>query len=280
MNATYDLSVTTQGPSYPPSEVMNVDGDFVVIGRVNESSVDGGVRSTWRRAIVSARSPVPAFGSNVPYEIVRWLPDRLDEVDRAMVLHTLPVPLPCNNYPMTFAPVQRPHAATERRPSYPFHLVPIPDLRLEDGRRRNDPVTLGQWVEATGQLRVGTDASGRTATFELEMSGLIPDSLYTVMSLRSRDLDQAAPTRPGPLGVPNVFVSDERGRGRYKVTLPNPFPDACLGGANRIVNVIVLWMSYQMNYGGAIGLYGLGGDIHAQLKLQDPGFEQFTTKSN
>ena len=47
--------------------------------------------------------------------------------------------------------------------------------------------------------------------------------------------------------------------------MPNPFFSAT--GANRIINVVVLWMSQQMSHGGAIGYYGLGGDIHAQLKL-------------
>jgi len=36
-------------------------------------------------------------------------------------------------------------------------------------------------------------------------------------------------------------------------------------------------MSYQMNCGGAIGWFGLGGDIHAQLKLAEPGFQTLQT---
>ena len=111
------------------------------------------------------------------------------------------------------------------------------------------------------------------------MSGLIPDSLYTVMSLRQRDLDPAGPTRPGPLGIPNVFVTSEGGTGFYRATLPDPFQDETRPGANRVINVIVLWMSYQMNRGGAIGWYGLGGDIHAQLKLKAPSFHEFRTNS-
>ena len=97
------------------------------------------------------------------------------------------------------------------------------------------------------------------------------------MSLRQRDLDPLGPTRPGPLGVPNVFITDGRGDGRYRAVLPNPFPAADAPGANRIVNVVVLWMSYQMNRGGAIGWFGLGGDIHAQLKLRTASFAEFET---
>lgn len=59
--------------------------------------------------------------------------------------------------------------------------------------------------------------------------------------------------------------------------MPNPFPDPNRPEANRIVNVVVLWMSDQMNHGGAIGRFGLGGDIHAQLKLPALAFQEFTT---
>jgi hypothetical protein len=277
--ALYDLSLTTQGPTYPPSEVMDRHGNFIVIGRVNRRGTDGGVVSAWSRAIVSATSPLPAFGENLPYDIVRELPEQLSPDDEGLVLHTLPLPLPCNNYPMVFAPAQCADANLVIRPSYAFHEVPIPDLRAEDGPKVTQPITLGQWCKARGQLEVRLTDDHRSAQFHFEFSGLIPDSLYTVMSLRQRDLDPGGPTRPGPLGVPNAFVADEHGKGCYRAVLPNPFPSAGSHRANRIVNVVVLWMSYQMSRGGAIGWFGLGGDIHAQLKLQSPSFSEFETIS-
>lgn len=261
------LTVTTQGPLYPPSEVMNSDGDFVVVGRVNRRGPDGEVTSPWGSAIVSAHGPVPPFGQNQPYDIVREIsPD-----DDDMVLYTLPVPLPCNNYPMVFAPEQ--DAGRSARPSYPFHEVPIPDQRLADGPKITRAVTLGQWLRAEGTVDVRVSPDRGHATFRFEFSGLVPSSLYTVMSLREHDLDPTGPTRPGPLGIPNVFVADENGDARYSATLPNPFP---IDG-NRVISVIVLWMSYQRSYGGAIGQFGLGGDIHAQLKLTGPDFLDHTT---
>lgn len=275
--ALHELSLTTQGPTYPPSEVMDRHGNFIVIGRINRRDPDGGVISEWSRAIVSASSPLPSFGENRPYDIVRDLPEHLSPDDGDMVLHTLPLPLPCNNYPMVFAPEQCADANLVIRPSYAFHEVPIPDLRSEDGQKVTQPITLGQWCKARGQLQVRVSDDRRSAQFRFEFSGLIPDSLYTVMSLQQRDLDPGGPTRPGPLGVPNAFVTDEQGAGRYRAVLPNPFPLANTHGANRIVNVVVLWMSYQMNRGGAIGWFGLGGDIHAQLKLRSPGFSELET---
>jgi hypothetical protein len=269
----YALSITTQGPLYPPSELLDAHGNFVVVGRIPRV----GAAPRWGAALVSQHTVAPRFGDFGSYEIVRPLDlDALGD-DADLVLHTLPLPLPANNYPMLFAPAQRPQAKSDTRPSYPLHQAPIPDLRLEDGRRATAPITLGNWCRAAGELEVTVDVGERTALFQLELAGLVPDSLYTVMSLRERDLDPSAPTRPGPLGIPNVFMTDARGDAHYWARLPNPFPSHAESGANRVINVIILYMSAQMSHGGAIGLYGLGGDIHAQLKLQQPSFGELRT---
>ncbi|MFE7719961.1 hypothetical protein ACFU44_13075 [Nocardia rhizosphaerihabitans] len=274
----YDLTPTTQGPLYPPSEIVDADGNFLVVGFLNEAGHDGTVTRRWGRAVVAADTPLPAFGENLPYRVIRGLPEELSDDDANLVLHTLPVPLPAHNYPMVFAPDQLPNAGEVVRPSYPFHEVPIPDLRPEDGRKLTEPITLGRWLEARGTVEVAISDDEHHAEFRFELSGLIPDSLYTIMSLRSGDLNPTAPTRPGPLGVPNVFITGADGTATYRATLPNPFPDPATPGANRIISVIVLWQSYQQNYGGAIGHFGLGGDIHAQLKLPTPTFEEFRTR--
>ncbi|MFF0544622.1 hypothetical protein ACWEVD_11835 [Nocardia thailandica] len=275
----YDLTPTTQGPLYPPSEVLDADGNFLVVGFLNDEGPDGTVTRRWGRAIVAADTPLPPFGENLPYRVIRELPEELAPADAEQVLYTLPLPLPAHNYPMVFAPDQLPDAAAVTRPSYAFHEVPIPDLRPEDGRKLTEPVTLGRWLEARGTVEVSLADDERSAEFRFEFSGLIPDSLYTVMSLRSGDLNPDNPTRPGPLGVPNVFVTDLDGSATYRASLPNPFPDPAEPGANRVVSVVVLWQSYQQNYGGAIGHFGLGGDIHAQLKLPTPTFEEFRTRA-
>ncbi|MFB9928461.1 hypothetical protein ACFORO_29260 [Amycolatopsis halotolerans] len=278
-SAVYRLSMTTQGPLYPPSEVMNTDGDFVVIGTITRAQPDGTVAAVPGRAIVAADSPLPQFGSTLPYRIVRELPEKLSTEDEAMVLATLPLPLPCSNYTAVMAPQQQPEPFSVTRPSYPFHQAPIPDLQPEDGPKVTAPVTLGQWVKARGTLTVTLAEDSTAAEFRGEFSGLIPESLYTVMAIRRRDLDPDGPAHPSPLGVPNVFVADEEGNGRYRAVLPDPFPATdAPNSADRLVNFVVLWMSYQQNYGGAVGHHGLGADIHAQLRLDAPGFAEFTTR--
>ncbi|RBM14134.1 hypothetical protein [Streptomyces sp. PT12] len=274
---THRLSLTTQGPLYPPSEVMDGNGDFLVVGMIPRATPDGRTVPEWGAAVVSPDSPVPAFGRLAPYTVVRELDTDPEGADRDIALYTLPLPLPCNNYPMVFAPDQLPDADQVKRPSHAFHEVPIPDLRPEDGPKVVEPVTFGQWMRGSGTLDVGVTEDGHSGTFDFVFSRLVPHSVYTVMSLRAHDLDPAGPTRPGPLGVPNVFVTDAEGSGSYHATMPNPFPDPELPGANRIINVVVLWMSYQRSYGGAIGEFGLGGDIHAHLKLRGPAFQELRT---
>lgn len=269
---TYTLDPTTQGPLYPPSEVLDADGNFIVVGAV--ARPEG---LSWGRALVAKDTPVPPFGQVVPHRILSDLHDPLTEEEAAKVLHTLPLPLPANNYPMLFAPEQAPDANSHVAPSYPFHEAPIPDLRPEHGRRLRGPVTLGDWLAARGTLTVTLADDRRSAEFAFRFENLIPESLYTIMSLRAGDLDPTRLTRPGPLGVPNVFVTDREGRASYRVDMPDPFPPADRPGGNRIVNVVVLWMSRQTSHGGAIGVYGLGGDIHAQLKLRTLSFQEFET---
>ena len=277
MTRAFQLSVTTQGPTYPPSEVMDAQGNFVVIGRVNKPSGTGRVSSEWGAALVRQASEVPPFGEQRPYDILRELDLSPRSKDLDIVLHTLPLPLPNNNYPIVFGPEQLPNPDKVRRASYPFHAVPVPDLRFEDGPRNMEPVTLGQWIAARGVVTVTLSSNRHYANFAFEFSDLIPNTLYTVMSLREKDLDPTGPTRPGPLGIPNVFITDNLGGGKFWATLPNPFPGTTTTNRNRVVNVILLWMSSRMSHGGAIGLHGLGGDVHAQLKLTQPGFYEFET---
>ncbi|ANS44746.1 hypothetical protein [Serratia inhibens] len=270
---SYQLAVTTQGPLYPPAEVMDADGNFVVIGQIpSETGI------SWGAAIVDKDSPLPPFGQVQPYQIVQELGRATKQYLRDIVLHTLPLPLPLNNYPMVFSPEQHPDAAREVRASLPLHEGYIADYRAADGRRKLAPITLADWLRAEGELTVTLSDDNKSARFDFRFRRLVPYSVYTVMSLREQDLATNDPSRPGPLGIPNVFVTDADGNAEYWAELPNPFPPVA-EHRNRIINVVVLFMSSQQCYGGAIGRHGLGGDIHAHLKLRATSFSEFTTTS-
>lgn len=273
----YKLAVTTQGPTYPPSEIMNKEGDFVVIGLLNLQNQEGKLTQKWDAAIVGKDSEVPEFGKNLPYKIKKMLNVDNLPAEQDEVLYTLPTPLPCNNYPGTFAPEQKPEANKIMQPSYPLHEAPVPDMEERDGLKITKPILLSNWVKANGVLRIDIAEDKKSAMFIFNFDGLIPNALYTVMALRERDLNPENRSRPGPLGIPNVFITDESGSGHYWAKMPNPFPTDNSPDRNRIINVVLLFMSRHMSYGGAIGHHGLGGDIHAQLKLQESSFWEFET---
>lgn len=268
---SYRLAVTTQGPLYPPAEVMDANGNFVVIGQIIRET-----ETCWGAAIVSNESPLPPFGQFQPYTIVTELGEMSEVLLEKIVLHTLPLPLPMNNYPMLFAPEQCPEASTIVRDSLPLHEGYIADYRETDGRRKLPAITLAEWLKASGELTVTLSTDKKSAIFDFSFKNLVPHSVYTVMSLREKDLAIESPSRPGPLGIPNVFVTDAKGSAEFWAELPDPFPPQS-EDSNRIINVVVLFMSSQQSYGGAIGLHGLGGDIHAHLKLKSPGFSELTT---
>ncbi|RKH67891.1 hypothetical protein [Corallococcus llansteffanensis] len=263
------LKLTTQGPPYPPSEIMDKDGNFIVIGNVIQEDLT----MKWTAAVVAVDSPVPEFGKLAPYKVVRQLSS--DELATSEeVLHTVSLPLACNNYKLVFAPEQMPHAHSVVRPSLPLHEAYIPDYRPIDGRKITSPITLGQWCKAKGTMTI--EVGDTYADFSFVFEGMIPHSLYTVMGLRRHEIRPQDTVRPGPLGIPNVFIADAEGKATYSARMPNPFPPG--PQSNRIIDVIVLWISSQMSFGGAIGHHGLGGDVHAQLKSGPAPFEGLETR--
>ncbi|MDP5211008.1 hypothetical protein [Microbulbifer sp. 2205BS26-8] len=244
---------------------MNKNKEFVVIGYINEQ-VEGQTIPKWGAAIVSQKTELPPFGEIQPYHIERYLDFSAGSSDLEMELYTLPLPLPVNNYPMLFAPEQAPSAHHVIRDSLPLNMA-VPDYIEEHSRQYDTPITLAQWIQAKGNLSIKV-MPNQDAWFEASFEGLIPNSLYTVMALREQDLNPSSPTRPGPLGVPNAFITDDKGCAEYKRLMKTPFCRTT-GKKNKIINIVILFMSSQSCHGGAIGIHGLGGDIHAQLKLKN-----------
>ena len=157
LTETYELSLTTQGPLYPPSEVMDADGNFVVVGMINRTTRDGAIRPEWGAAVVSPDSPLPEFGGLAPYTVVRELDTAPDGADKDIVLHTLPLPLPCNNYPMVFAPEQLPEAErVSARVDRPGVVVEVGD-RVLQGLTADEPHRVVRPAVAVGSEGVDRD---------------------------------------------------------------------------------------------------------------------------
>lgn len=78
---------------------------------------------------------------------------------------------------------------------------------LEASRRDEDPITLGDWLDAKGKAYINCSRDGSRASVFLVFRGLVHYGLYTVW---------AVPSDPSLLpnafgGVPNVFTADRRG---------------------------------------------------------------------
>jgi hypothetical protein len=106
------------------------------------------------------------------------------------------------------------------------------------------PITLGQWLKARGKARIR--GSGRDAPFvELKFSELIPRGLYSVWQVL------AGPQGPVALplgGVPNVVVTDDRGRGQFSARL-NFNPLSPQAGEVPLVIIEVVYHSDGAVYG-------------------------------
>ena len=104
---------------------------------------------------------------------------------------------------------------------------PFPPTKSEP----NDPVTLGTWLSARGNMRITCDADG-SASVKLWLRNLIPNSIYSALAIwRTTPPGATAPTVVAlPLGgVPNIMVTKEDGSASFKRRLAScpmdPTPD-------------------------------------------------------
>ena len=85
------------------------------------------------------------------------------------------------------------------------------------------------------------------------------------------------PAAPDPLGIPNVFVTDTRGRSRYSAEVPNPFPEPVGDdGGLRIVGIVVAYHSDHQNRGACASRFGAGVDTHAVFNTLVDGTGEIT----
>ncbi|VAX36256.1 hypothetical protein MNBD_UNCLBAC01-1434 [hydrothermal vent metagenome] len=150
------LEANTDGPLWPPSEVMDENGDFVVIGSILEiPDGQGNFFPGPKRAVIVSKNVVPPLDVNgkedfsnlfgAPQPILRELDLSRNSIDLDMVLYSLSygpvvgdfgggprIPMEgesdynLNPFPPA-CPEIFPTSSQEdyRRPSYPLHEVPI-----------------------------------------------------------------------------------------------------------------------------------------------------------
>lgn len=96
-----ELPLSTQGPLWPPSELANKNGDFVVIGTLLEENENGGVAIVPGQAIIVSKDTIPPLDSSgredfsnpfaAPYKVKRHLDLSQGSKDLEMELYSLSV---------------------------------------------------------------------------------------------------------------------------------------------------------------------------------------------
>ncbi len=152
----------------------------------------------------------------------------------------------------------------------PFHEVPVIVNPFTAGRVNvapalnvtgstpsrsgpNNPVTLGQWLEAKGRLKIQCH-NDDTATIILRVSGLVPNGVYTVWGLFGEDVtgdgieDRIVPSAFG--GVPNVVIPNDKGHAKFKREL-----GFCPKDNEHLKLVDVTYHSDGNVYGGTVDMF-------------------------
>lgn len=93
-----DLPITTQGPYWPPSAIMNKNGDFVVVGTLLRTDKNGKVYPDYNAAAIVSKDTTPPLDQQgvedfsnpfgAPYSIIRELDISKDSSDLDIELYT------------------------------------------------------------------------------------------------------------------------------------------------------------------------------------------------
>ena len=121
----------------------------------------------------------------------------------------------------------------------------------------NDPITLGDWFEAEGRLKIKCGDNGNK--LKIRVRNLVPNRLYTVWALWFALNPEPGQPRivPQPLGgVPNAYMTDNQGNAEFKRVLNFCPPELAQSPSGGILNGHLLFAlathlhSDHIAYGG------------------------------
>lgn len=348
------MITTTQGPLWPPSNMADENGDFILANGVVLRQLDSGqVIPTIGSAIVSKDTVPPLNASGredfrnpfgAPYTIVRELDLSPGSPDLDLVVYTQSygppegnfgggprVPMEglsaynLNSFPLSGGfpcPEVFPTESqrfTYKRPSYPVHRSPtlgfqgdgvafdidtgdpyVPRTKVgpdcppngcegEDDLDyfRDEPITLGEWMRTDAWLLIqlrdwNSEVDAYTAAeFTMFARNLIPNRVHQIMAVRQNVLSpRPIYKRPDPLALPQILVSDKRGRGRWSGIAPNPFPhpDEDPEGF-RVLGASLGTRADHMTWGGCTMRFAPGVDSMAGATSFAHGFDNLLPSS-
>lgn len=343
-SVTIELPVVTQGPFWPPSELVDKDGNFIVVGNIMTGIAPGIFVPVPNQAVLVSKETVPPLDANgvedpdnwfgAAYKVIRPLDLRPGSPDLEIVL-----------YSNSFGPVAGPHGKAPRipragestynlngdlevckevfpadsqrfnytRPSFPLHKVPVlgfqgdqvaydvntgqpfdpqtatncpfPNCPGEDpvDERREDPITLGEWLKAKGEVKITLTRFNQQlnaythARFDFELKNMLPNSLYTIWAIRLRTLPALGRRDIDPLSVPNVIVTDANGKGEGSFEVRNPFPDPATDiRGRRIIGLSIVYHSDHQTWGACFDRFGPGVGAHAVFSTLGNGTVNMT----
>lgn len=133
----------------------------------------------------------------------------------------------------------------------------------------NAPITLGEWLEARGKLRIKCYDDG-TATVKVNLRNLIVNGVYTLWGVFGLDSsgdgmeDTIVPVALG--GVPNVMIADKNRKAHITRTV-----NFCPLDEPGLKTINIAWHSDGNTYGGVpeLPLLGLPGGVitHDQVNF-------------
>jgi hypothetical protein len=153
--------------------------------------------------------------------------------------------------------------------------------------RREEPITLAMWMKAEVWLTItltnfkkgpGPVGIYTAARFDLQARNLLPDSMYSLVMIRSSEF-HPVPLRkfPDTSVLPNVLLTDWRGTGRLSRVIPNPFPDPNNDPSGlRIIGVGLGYKSDYSMFGGYPCRMNPGVDMHVVTQSFGDGTLDFT----
>ncbi len=322
--AVRSFNVTTQGPLWPPSTLVDENGDFIVVGQILKEISPGVIAPVPGGAALVAKETIPPLTNDIedfsnplaaPYQVIRSLDLSARSRDRDMVLFSPSfgpvsgafgggprIPMEGESEynlnqvgsvcPEAFAAASQ--ASAFKRPSFPLHQYPILGFQgdqvayhvdtgepfdpmtstgagCESGctgenridSRRQQPVTLGEWVSARGKMKISLVNYDRrqggftAAKFALKFQRLLPDSVYTVWGIRENVLTQGS--SPAPLKLPGLFLTDKHGSGEFTAVVENAFPERSEDSEGlRIVGIEISYHPDYQNWGACPERFGIG----------------------
>ena len=129
-----------------------------------------------------------------------------------------------------------------------------------------NPITLGQWRQPKGEASI--TCKNKSNTISLELSGLIPNRLYTAWGMFNNGGHLVAVALGG---APSVFVTDSKGDAKFERVL-NFCPLRPVQGEPTLLYIDIIYHSDQMVYGLVpdLTLTGLMGGVISHSQFEFP----------